>query len=138
MENDRVYFSYKDYQEEDESGKAKVKETDLAIMDFIQRFLLHVLPSGFQKVRYYGLLSSAARKTKLQKAYLLLGHTVQHTMRTIKEILKHLLGRDIDVCEVCGATHFVTKILLPDRMWKIKNITWNAGRAPPYFYRQLG
>ena len=46
-------------------------------------------------------------------------------------IFKHLLGIDPDRCQRCGASHFVTRPLLTDRRWKINNITWNDGRAPP-------
>jgi len=130
IENERIFFSCKDYQDRDQTGKATVKETSLSIMDFIQRFLLHILPKGFQKVRYNGLMSSAAKNTKLQQAFKILGHTIQHTMRTIKQILKQLLSRDVDICQACGASHFVTNILLTNRKWMIHNIKWNPNRAP--------
>lgn len=41
----------------------------LDAMEFIRRFLLHVLPSGFQKIRYYGFLSNRNQKTKLLKCF---------------------------------------------------------------------
>lgn len=53
--NSRVTFSYKDSQ----SGEQKISTID--VMEFIRRFLQHTLPAGFQKVRSYGFLSSAAK-----------------------------------------------------------------------------
>ena len=53
-----VTFKYKDYRIE---GPARYKTMTLATDEFIRRFLMHVLPSGFHRIRYYGLLASAAR-----------------------------------------------------------------------------
>jgi len=138
IEKGRVLFSYKDYQDLDKESKAKVKQTGLKIMDFISRFLQHVLPSGFQKVRYYGLLASSNQKTKLSTAKNLLAPGVQHTVRTIKQIIKHLVGRDIDQCERCASRQFVTSPILPNRKWIDYNIQWSAKRAPPWVKPQGG
>ena len=59
IENDRVHFRWKDYRDNDQK-----KVTSLPALIFIQRFLLHVLPKGFQKIRYFGLLAIRNRKTK--------------------------------------------------------------------------
>jgi hypothetical protein len=56
LENDRVTFRYRDT----ETGAERL--CALAAEDFIHRFLQHVLPKGFVKVRYYGLFSSGLRK----------------------------------------------------------------------------
>ncbi len=45
----------------------------LATDEFIRRFLLHVLPDGFHRIRHYGLLASAGRRTKVAKIRALLG-----------------------------------------------------------------
>ena len=52
-----VTFKYKDYRIE---GPARYKTMTLATDEFIRRFLIHVLPAGFHRIRYYGLLASAA------------------------------------------------------------------------------
>tara|TARA_R110002124_G_scaffold274464_1_gene444359 strand:+ start:2411 stop:2719 length:309 start_codon:yes stop_codon:yes gene_type:complete len=52
----------------------------LATPEFIRRFLIHVLPDGFHRIRHYGLLASAARKTNITKIRALLG--VQRTEQT--------------------------------------------------------
>ena len=61
MNNDRVTFRAKDYKEE---GKEKV--VTLSADTFIQRFLWHVLPSGFRKIRHFGFLNTGFRSEKIQ------------------------------------------------------------------------
>jgi hypothetical protein len=56
-EGNRVRFSYKDYRH----GNVK-KEMELEDTEFIRRFALHILPSGFTRIRHYGILSSTAKK----------------------------------------------------------------------------
>jgi len=66
MDDSSVTFRYRDYKDDN-----KVKLMSLDSNEFIRRFLLHVLPSGFQKIRYYGFLSNRNRKSKLRKCFLL-------------------------------------------------------------------
>jgi hypothetical protein len=67
-END-VTFKWKDYRFQ---GRDRYKTMTLATHEFIRRFLLHVLPKGFHRIRHYGLLASAARKANLARARALL------------------------------------------------------------------
>jgi hypothetical protein len=53
-------FRYKDYRIE---GPGRYKTMTLATDEFIRRFLIHVLPKGFRRIRHYGLLVSANRAT---------------------------------------------------------------------------
>jgi hypothetical protein len=69
LENGQVTFRYR------ESDTRRWKSCTLPAEEFIRRFLQHVLPKGFQKVRYYGLFSSSQRP-RLALARLLLGLTV--------------------------------------------------------------
>lgn len=57
VDNRRITFSYK------ESSTNIIKRKEMDILEFIRRFLLHILPAGFQKVRYYGFLNPAAKNT---------------------------------------------------------------------------
>lgn len=63
IENGMVYFAIKDYKREGIFRKLK-----LEINEFIRRFLLHVLPQGFLKVRYYGIFANTCRKENIAKA----------------------------------------------------------------------
>jgi hypothetical protein len=64
-----VTFKYKDYRVE---GPERYKTMRLAPHEFIRRFLLHVLPSGFHRIRHYGLLANGSRKGNIAKARALL------------------------------------------------------------------
>jgi hypothetical protein len=68
IENDQVSFQWKDYR----TG-GQVKTMTLSAEEFIRRFLLHVLPSGFQRIRYYGFLGNRYRQAKLAQCRHLLG-----------------------------------------------------------------
>jgi len=60
-----VTFRYKDYRR---NGQARYRTMTLAPDEFIRRFLLHVLPKGFHRIRHYGLLASATCKTNIARA----------------------------------------------------------------------
>ncbi len=60
-----VSFRYKDYRR---SGRARYRTMTLAPDEFIRRFLLHVLPTGFHRIRHYGLLASATCKANIAHA----------------------------------------------------------------------
>jgi hypothetical protein len=65
-----VAFRYKDYRRE---GPERQRVMTLAPHEFIRRFLLHVLPHGFHRIRHYGLLASSVRKLDIARARELLG-----------------------------------------------------------------
>ena len=69
-----VTFRYKDYRRD---GAARYGTMTLATDEFIRRFLLHVLPKGFHRIRHYGLLASAVCKTNVARARQLLAVTPQ-------------------------------------------------------------
>ncbi len=90
----------------DYSDHNKLKLMTFDAYEFIRRFLLHVLPFGFTKIRYYGILSSRNLKTKLQKCKMLLGvleeNQEQLTLKeTWQERLLKLTGVDITKCPLC-------------------------------------
>ena len=60
--NSEVAFQWKDYRHE-----SKQKVMRLPAGEFVRRFLLHVLPSGFQRIRHFGLLANRTRELKLQR-----------------------------------------------------------------------
>ena len=60
-----VTFRYKDYRRD---GTDRQQVMTLATDEFIRRFLLHILPRGFHRIRHYGLLAGSARKTSLARA----------------------------------------------------------------------
>ncbi len=93
-----VSFHWRDYKD-----KNQVKQMTLEADEFIRRFLMHVLPSGFQKIRYYGLISARTRKMKLGQCFKLLKIPIpQKTKLTMKELLQKMLGIDVTLCRHCG------------------------------------
>ncbi len=68
IENGQVYFYWKNYRK---GNKKEIMHLD--VFEFIRRFLLHVLPSGFMRIRYYGLFSNRNRKEKIGICQKILG-----------------------------------------------------------------
>lgn len=62
MDQQGVTFGWKDYRAK---GRTRNKTMTLTAEEFMRRFLLHVLPHGFHRIRHYGLLSNARRQAQL-------------------------------------------------------------------------
>ena len=102
VKGSKITFSVKNYKQKDEKGLPLVTTLTLEVLEFIRRFLLHVLPKGFQRIRYYGILSTRNRGTKLKAAQEVLQYTPPpHNALTFKERLKELTGLDPDACPFC-------------------------------------
>jgi Putative transposase len=69
LDENGVTFNYKDYRGD---GRARSKVMTLATSEFIRRFLIHVLPKGFHRIRYYGLLAKSSCAENLARARQLL------------------------------------------------------------------
>jgi hypothetical protein len=78
LDADHVTFRYKDYRR---NGQDRYRTMTLVPGEFIRRFLLHVLPKGFHRIRHYGLLASAARKANIARARELLAAPEPETLR---------------------------------------------------------
>lgn len=73
--------------------------------EFIRRYLMHVLPSGFRKIRYYGFLNNRGKSKNLKLIFTLQGHQrfkARYTGLSIVELLKAVWKIDICVCPECG------------------------------------
>ncbi len=112
LEGDRVTFRYRDRQDND-----TIKLMTLEASEFIRRYLLHILPDGFVKIRHYGILSSRNRKSKLARCMALLGvhHRDQdqekHTMPW-EDLLEQITGVDPRICPYCRKGKMVLKEVL--------------------------
>ena len=95
--DDRVSFSYRDYRD-----GGQLKTLTLDVLEFIRRFLSHVLPRRFVRIRYYGLLATGQRAKKLAICRQLLasdgGH---HNLLSRSELLVMMLGRQPESCPHC-------------------------------------
>ena len=103
VDNDKVCFSYKDY-----ADKGKRKWMELEALEFIRRFMLHILPQRFCKVRYYGILSIKNRTDKLLLCFDLIDKVKLPPrfagLNTI-QILLLLTGNDYSLCPCCKTGH---------------------------------
>ena len=68
LDNDQVVFDWKDYRDDNQ-----VKTMSLGAVEFLRRYLMHVLPSGFHRIRYYGLFANRHRAANLERCRYLLG-----------------------------------------------------------------
>jgi Putative transposase/Transposase zinc-binding domain len=96
----RVSFLWKDYRHHD---KRKVMTLDAD--EFIRRFLLHVLPDGFHRIRHYGYLANGVRVAKLACCRRLLAApepAPPAAASDYRERYQQLTGRSLDLCPCCG------------------------------------
>ena len=103
-EKGEVTFKYRDYKDNN-----KMKEMTVKAEEFIRRFLMHILPPGFMKIRHYGLLGNRNKKTKLAVCKKLTNTTspVKPKLTTL-EILKKTLGVDFNICPMCHKGHLMS------------------------------
>jgi len=100
MDEHTVTITVRDYK-----CSSRTKTLTLEGVEFIRRFLMHILPKGFVKIRHYGLLANRNKKTKLRLCRkLTCSPTYKPKFEGLKtiEILCMLVGRDVTVCPVCG------------------------------------
>ena len=125
LKNDKLTFSVKDYKHKNEKGLPLVKNLTLNVLEFIRRFLLHVLPKGFQRIRYFGILAIRNRKTKLKTVQSLLKHKVPAINPLHwKERLEQITGVHPDTCPFCGQKTLKELGFIPQQFVPI-------GRSPP-------
>jgi hypothetical protein len=95
----RVRFRWKDYADHD-----RVKVMALDVNEFLRRFLLHVVPRGFMRIRHFGLLANRTRRGTLTPCRDLLGHPPTEATRpeAVAVLLHRLTGVDLSRCPVCG------------------------------------
>ena len=97
----KVSFCYKDYRHE-----AQQKTMTLQAEEFIRRFLLHVLPEGFQRIRYYGFLANRYRQQKLARCRDLLDTSqpepaASKVNNDYRDRYEELTGSSLWQCPVC-------------------------------------
>lgn len=109
-ENGKVTFGYKDYKN---AGLRKVMTLDEN--EFIRRFLQHVLPSGFSKIRYFGFMALRFIKTNLDNCVQLLNKQVlmpQYEGLNAQEVVRSLFKRDLSCCSKCKKGRMLSKVII--------------------------
>ena len=104
-----VTFKYKDYRIK---GPGRYKTMTLATHEFIRRFLMHILPKGFHRIRHYGLLTNTSRAENIARARELLA-TAAPTIETAPG------NAEADTCPCCGGRMLIIE-------------TFERGSSPRY------
>ncbi len=105
MNEQGVTFRWKDYRAK---GKTRHKTMTLATDEFMRRFMLHVLPSGFHRIRHYGWLANTGRHDKLAQIRALL-HVVPEEVKVPESSAES--AQLLFVCPDCGAPMLIVEIL---------------------------
>jgi hypothetical protein len=93
-----VRFRWKDY-----ADAGQVKIMTLRAEEFLRRFLLHVVPDGFMRIRHFGLLANRRRADNLRRCWAALhvGEPQEISEESTSEMMRRLTGEDLEVCPVC-------------------------------------
>ena len=114
IDNGRVTFAYRDRQKDNQ-----IKKMTLNAHEFIRRFLLHVLPKGLMKIRYFGFLSHTLKKKDIALIRKLIdpdARLPEKINESIGEMMLRLTGIDISCCPQCkkGKMIRIRKLPKPD------------------------
>jgi len=98
LEDGNVTFNWRDYRDGN-----KIKVMTITAEEFIRRFMLHILPSGFRKIRHFGILASRDKSLRLALCRRLTntGFTAKAPRKAI-EIVRTMLGNKFNLCPRCG------------------------------------
>ncbi len=94
----RVRFRWRDYADGD-----RLKIMDLAVDEFLRRFLLHVVPDGFVRIRHFGLLANRRRTAALAQCRALLAQPPPPPApaESVRDLMMRVTGIDIERCPSC-------------------------------------
>jgi len=110
LDDGRVSFRYKDY-----AHGSRKRTMKLLAVEFVRRFLLHVLPTGFVRIRHYGILCNRHRHEKLELCRTLLGPCLaaEPELPEAEAPERSTLVSPTRVCPVCGAGRMILIQELP-------------------------
>ena len=124
LDHDQVKMSFKDY-----SQGATRKTMKLEVAEFARRFLQHVLPRGFARIRYYGMLANRNKQGFLALGHLLLkSEPVQLDWPTNwQQRFLRLTGREPNLCGQCK----LGKLTIFEQLEPLRAIRWRRAKLPP-------
>ena len=111
VENGQVTFTYRDRK----TGNTP-KSMTLAAEEFIRRFLLHLLPNGFMRIRHFGFLANRSKKQNLSRCRQRLGVSAppaNPAPKSTLELMRELTGVDFSRCPHCHRGTLIVIQLLP-------------------------
>ena len=101
LEDGKVTFRWKDY-----AHGGKKRKMTLDAVEFIRRFLLHVLPKGLVRIRYYGWMANRCRRERVAKCRALL------EAEPMEPLLAPVCGPGGRRCPVCGGAVEVVEVIV--------------------------
>ncbi len=133
MQNGKVRFRYKDY-----ADGGKQKSMELEATEFIRRFLLHIVPQGFMRIRHYGLLANCHRREKLKQCRQLLSVSARdendHEQKRVEPTPAEKENSRCQ-CPVCGrGTMLIVETLEPTTDESFDRLL-TLSRSPPMAVR---
>lgn len=121
VENGEVTLSYRDRKDGD-----RKKIMTLEAQEFIRRFLLHVLPDGFMRIRHFGFLANRSKKQALAQCRQLLDLNPalpKSPILSAKDLLLKLTGVDLSRCPCC---HEGTMMVVGDLVASLRRPCWDS------------
>jgi hypothetical protein len=114
LENNEVHFKYRDRKDNNQE-----KVLTLEVHEFLRRFMLHILPARFSKIRYQGFLSNKYKKDNLSAIFKQLNMPTRVvTELSLKDFVKKITGREMNQCPHCEKL-------------SLQKISLENDRAPP-------
>jgi hypothetical protein len=99
-----ITFEYKDYKD-----NGKIKIMTISAFEFIRRFLLHVLPKRFTKIKHYGILANRYKKSSISFCRILIGQYIYNDFTTkIRKVFEFK-------CHICNGSNFAYTFLYPKK-----------------------
>ena len=134
VDQHKVDFRWKDYRERGQQGVLTLPGAD-----FIRRFLSHVLPSRFVKIRYYGFLANCHRRRNLVQCRAAFPNgagpleptlTAPNPAMSWKQLLQNLTGHDLTRCPSCHSNLAESPDLQPSELLDFLKARWGFGKLP--------
>jgi hypothetical protein len=99
IENGCVNFKWRDYKD-----NSKWKVMTISVDEFIRRFLIHILPNRFMKIRHYGFLGNRNKESKLKICkQLTFTPIIQKEKASTLQLIQKIIGKDVSKCPNCGS-----------------------------------
>ena len=128
-EHEEVHLLYNDYKKQKAGEVAPKGNKSMPPLEFLNQLLMHLPPPYFQRIRRYGLHASAVKwayKETIENKLRRNGRTV----RTVLEIITHLMKNNVFVCDKCGSEEIVNVPLRADKEWKYRWMDRPKIRSP--------
>jgi hypothetical protein len=113
LENGNVTFTYRDRRNHN-----TLKTMTLQAKEFIRRFLLHVLPGGFVRIRHFGFLANRCKKENIQQCREIIGYSEplpETTEKNYQQRMLELTGIDITLCPCCKKGSMIVIAEIPEQ-----------------------